>query len=135
VQTAPVTEPTSPIDALIRWTQDRYGGTVSLAEPARSFGEGFDSAVQLVRLAGSRLPDPWRAAHEAAIQDWVADRGYPAPRVLHVFAPGELLDLPAQVMARAPGRTMLDELRTAPWRAKGRVHPPDRAARPAPRAG
>jgi aminoglycoside phosphotransferase (APT) family kinase protein len=56
--------------------------------------------------------------HEASIQGWLADRGYPAPRVLEVFAPGELLDLPTQVMERAPGSILLDAARSSPWRVR-----------------
>lgn len=42
-------------------------------------------------------------------------RGFPAPRVLQVLSPGELLDLPVQVMERVPGVTMLDAIKRRPW--------------------
>jgi aminoglycoside phosphotransferase (APT) family kinase protein len=90
-----------------------------------------------VRLAGSALPPEWRAPlvlrvksdadrygeaqREAAIQDWIADLGYPAPRVLAVLAPGELSTQPAQVMERAPGTVMLQALLRRPWQALRRA--------------
>lgn len=117
--------------ALSRWLEQRFGGSVQLAEPASAVGEGFDSAIWLVRYSGAALPDPWsaplvlrikasadraaEAEREAAIQAWVADRGYPAPRVLATLGPGEVLDQPAQVMERAPGSMLLDHVRGRPW--------------------
>ena len=74
--------------------------------------------------AAARRTDPpdrrsrERAEFEAATQGWAADAGYPAPRVHVVIPPGELLDLPVQVMERAPGVTMLDALQAKPWRAR-----------------
>jgi aminoglycoside phosphotransferase (APT) family kinase protein len=135
VQTAGVGDQVeAAVSSLVGWLSERYGGAVQLVEPATSKGEGFDSMVYLVRVAGDRLPDEWRrplvlrvkaevdrgpeAEREAAIQGWLADRGYPAPRVLQVFGAGELLDLPAQVMERAPGELALEAIRSAPWRAR-----------------
>ena len=40
---------------------------------------------------------------DSAVQSWAAARGYPAPKVLTVLAPGEALPSPVQVMARVPG--------------------------------
>jgi aminoglycoside phosphotransferase (APT) family kinase protein len=131
------TPTTTPPDALAGWLADRFGGQVQLAEPATSVGDGFDSAIWLVRYSGARLPGAWRlplvlrvkadaarageAQREADVQAWAADRGYPAPRVLAVMAPGELLDLPAQVMERAPGPMLLDHLRRRPWQTPRRM--------------
>jgi aminoglycoside phosphotransferase (APT) family kinase protein len=56
-----------------------------------------------------------RARREADIQGFCADRGYPCPRVLATVAPGELLDLPVQIMERAPGVTMLTAVSRRPW--------------------
>ena len=125
------------VAALVARLGERFGGGVALAEPATSKGEGFDSDVYLVRFSGAALPDEWRrplvlrvksdaerleeAQLEAATQAWLADRGYPAPRVLEVFAPGALVDRPAQVMERAPGALMLDRVVSKPWRALGAV--------------
>jgi aminoglycoside phosphotransferase (APT) family kinase protein len=124
-----------PPVALSRWLERRFGGPVQLAEPPSAVGDGFDSATWVVRYSGATLPEPWRAPlvlrikasadraaeaeREAAIQAWVADRGYPAPRVLAVLAPGEVVDLPAQVMERAPGSMLLDHVRSRPWQAPG----------------
>jgi aminoglycoside phosphotransferase (APT) family kinase protein len=57
------------------------------------------------------------ARREAAIQEWCVDQAYPAPRVIAVFDPGELGDLPVQVMQRGPDATLLDAVKRAPWRA------------------
>jgi aminoglycoside phosphotransferase (APT) family kinase protein len=135
VQTARVDDQVEDaLGPLVRWLSDRYGGGIDVVEPPTSKGEGFDSMVYLLHLAGERLPEEWRrplvlrvkagvdrgpeAEREATIQGWLADRGYPAPRVLQVFEAGELLDLPAQVMERAPGSLVLDAIRSAPWRAR-----------------
>ena len=119
--------------ALLDWLRARYGG-VELAEPPASRGEGFDSIIHLVQFTGDDLPDAWgrplvmriksdaerapEAAREAVIQAWAADQGYPSPRVLHVFGPGELLDRPVQVMERAPGTLLSDAMLQAPWRIR-----------------
>jgi aminoglycoside phosphotransferase (APT) family kinase protein len=124
-------------DALVDALARRYGAPVELAAPVTSSGDGFDSDIYFVQLAGPSLPAPWRAplvlrvkgsveqvaiAHrEAAIQDWLTERGYPTPRVLALFEPGELVDTPAQVMERAPGVTMLHDIQRAPWRARRRI--------------
>jgi aminoglycoside phosphotransferase (APT) family kinase protein len=126
-----------PPDALAQWLGDRFGGPVHPAEPSASVGDGFDSAIWLVRYSGASLPGAWRmplvlrvkadaerageAQWEADVQAWAADRGYPAPRVLAVMAPGELLDLPVQVMERAPGAMLLDHLRRRPWETGRRM--------------
>jgi aminoglycoside phosphotransferase (APT) family kinase protein len=132
----PIDRPTvgDPAAALVRWASERFGDAVTLAEPSTTRGEGFDSEIHLVHLAGPSLPPDWSqplvlrilptpdrladAHREAAIQDRVADLGYPAPRILHVFAPGELTDRPAQVMQRAPGALLLDDLLRRPWTAR-----------------
>jgi aminoglycoside phosphotransferase (APT) family kinase protein len=128
-------QPNAPVvDGLIRWLEQEHGGSVALVEPVVSKGEGFDSTVLFVRLAGAALPDPWReplvlrvkadadrtpeAEREAEVQGWMADRGYPAPRVLRVFAAGELVDVPVQVMERAPGVLLIDRVKARPWRAR-----------------
>lgn len=124
--------------ALIGWLQARYGGPVTSVEPSAATTGGFDSVIHLVQFAGEALPAEWQAplvlrikpdpdrhdeaVREAAVQAWLADRAYPAPRVLRVLAPGELLDRPVQVMARAPGSLLVDDLRRAPWRTGRAAH-------------
>ncbi len=96
-----------------------------------SVGAGFDSYIHLLQLGGAGLPGPWRqplvvrilptadradsARREADVQGWCADRAFPAPRVLAVLNPGDLLDLPVQVMERIAGVTMLDAIKRRPW--------------------
>ena len=122
------------VDGLCAWLARTYGDDIALSEPVATRGEGFDSDVYFVRFEGTALPPEWRAPlvlrvkpdagrteeaeREAAVQDWVADRGYPAPRVLVVLAPREVSDRPAQVMTRAPGAMMLDALKRRAWQAR-----------------
>lgn len=122
------------VRALLDLARNRWGDGVALAEPPRSNTEGFDSEIHLVRLAGGALPAPWRqplvlrvkadadrfeeAQQEAEVQGWLADAGFPAPRVLAVHAPGELAPGAVQVMERAPGTMLLDALKARPWTAR-----------------
>ncbi|HEX5616572.1 MAG TPA: phosphotransferase [Acidimicrobiia bacterium] len=132
----------SPIDihdagavatAVAGWLAQRFDDTVALADTPSTAGDGLDNVIHFARFTGGRLPDAWRgplvlrihrypdrlalAQREAAVQGWCADLGYPAPRMVHVFGPGELCHLPLQVMERAPGVTMIDALKRSPWRA------------------
>jgi aminoglycoside phosphotransferase (APT) family kinase protein len=128
--------------ALERWATARFGGTVTLAEPAVAVSGGMDSWIHLVRFRGAVLPLEWRAPlvarvlptaerhhqaqREALVQAWCAEQGYPTPRVLAVAAPGEALAVPLQVVERVPGTTMLAALTARPWHARSLV---DRLAR------
>ena len=94
-----------------------YGAVTDDAPPERLSG-GADFWVYGLRFAGPGLPPRWSAPlvarvpavaaryemlrQDSAVQCWAAARGYPAPEVLAVLAPGEL-PLPVQVMARVPG--------------------------------
>jgi aminoglycoside phosphotransferase (APT) family kinase protein len=119
--------------ALVAVAAERFGGPVDLAVPAEALGDGFDSHIHAVTLAGPTLPEAWRAPlvvrllpsvdrmhqarTEAEVQRWCGQRGYPVPEMLLVLEPDEAFGLPAQVMARAPGGTVLDALKARPWRA------------------
>jgi aminoglycoside phosphotransferase (APT) family kinase protein len=123
---------------LAAWLEAHTGARVALREPAGSSGDGFDSDVYFLRLDGTALAPEWRrplvlrvkpdgaslddARREAAIQGWVAARGYPAPRVLAVLEPDERSGRPAQVMERAPGEVMLTALLRRPWGARRATH-------------
>jgi aminoglycoside phosphotransferase (APT) family kinase protein len=120
-------------EALRAWAADRFGGDVAVVGTPAAVGAGFDSYIHLVDLAGATLPPDWtrplvvrllpsedrldQARREAAVQGWTADQGFAAPRVLQVLGPDERFGLPAQVMERAPGTTMLEALSARPWRA------------------
>jgi len=124
--------PAGVAEALRGWAADRYGGAVAVVGAPVAIGAGFDSYIHLVHLAGEELPPEWRLpvvvrllpaadrvaqSHaEADVQGWCAARGYAAPVVHAVLAPDELFGLPAQVMERAPGVTVLDALKRRPWR-------------------
>lgn len=95
---------------------------------------GLDSFIHAIALGGEGLPPEWaaplivrllpsrdripQAIREAAVQDWASTQGFNAPKVLAVLRPEDGLDLPAQVMERAPGTTMLDVLTRRPWRTR-----------------
>lgn len=129
--------PTPAVDTLRDVLADRFGCPVELAEPPTSNGDGFDSEIHFVRFRGTSLPRSWGAPlvlrikptvdqldvarSEAEIQNWLADRDFPTPRVLEVFAPGELASTPAQVMERAPGDMMLRSVARRPWTARRRM--------------
>ena len=126
-------DPDAVAQVLKDWAEARFGGRVAVAGSPVAVGAGFDSFIHLVDLTGEELPEAWRrplvvrllpsvdrveqAHREATVQAWVAARGYPAPLVLEVLAPDDGFGLPAQVMERAPGGTMLDALSARPWRA------------------
>jgi aminoglycoside phosphotransferase (APT) family kinase protein len=124
-------------EALCRWAATRFEGDVEVVGTPAPIGRGFDSHLHLVRLAGDTLPAAWRepvvvrllpsvdrvwqAEREATVQGWCAAHGFPAPTVHVVLTPDELFGLPAQVMALAPGVTVLDALKAKPWRARALV--------------
>jgi aminoglycoside phosphotransferase (APT) family kinase protein len=126
-------DPAAVAEALRGWVERRFGGEVSVVGSPSTVGAGFDSYIHLVDLGGGELPAAWRAPlvvrllpsvdrvgqshREAAVQGWAASKGFAAPAVLEVLAPDDLFGLPAQVMERAPGTTMLDALTARPWRA------------------
>lgn len=111
---------------------DRWG-EVDFADVPSAIGAGFDSYIHLVHLRGGGLPAEWaeplvvrilpsadrddQATREAEAQTWSRSVGYAAPRVLEVLAADDAFGLPAQVMERAPGTTMLAGLTRRPWRA------------------
>lgn len=123
--------------ALGHWLEARFGGPVEPVGEPTANADGFDSAISFVRYHGSALPPEWTeplvvrvkpdvgamavAEREAAVQGWLADHGYPVPRVLNVFGPGELTPRPTQVMQRAPGSMVLDLVTRAPWTFHGRI--------------
>jgi len=71
------------------------------------------SAV-LIDLGNGRLLRRFRTPHpvgvEAAVMSYVADAGYPVPRVFETRPPNEM------VIERIAGPTMLDDLGAKPWR-------------------
>ncbi len=119
--------------ALVAVAAERFGGPVTLAAPAERLGDGLDSFIHTAILAGPALPAAWREplvvrllpsvdraaqAHaEADAQRWCATQGYPVPEILLVAEPDDVFGRPAQVMARAPGGTVLDAVKARPWQA------------------
>jgi aminoglycoside phosphotransferase (APT) family kinase protein len=113
--------------AVAEWLTEQSGAPVSVVGDPVAAEEGLDNDIVFARFEGSALGDEWRAPlvlrsnpsperlpqaeREAVIQRFCADAGYPVPRVLAVIPPA------IQVMERAPGRPMLDEITRRPWRA------------------
>lgn len=123
--------------ALAAHASERFSTEVSVVGEPTTAGEGMDNEIVFATLRGPGLPDDWAgdlvirvqpdadrfdiARDEAAVQAWCQEVGYPAPRVLALFAPGELAGPSAQVMERAPGVPMLQALVPTLWRAPGLV--------------
>lgn len=96
---------------------------LAYAEPPAPMGGGYDTDIWTFRLHGAagrwagplilrRLNpahDPQRALRERAIQNAVADQGYPAPRVLWASADRAQLGAGFLVMERARGRPLLED--------------------------
>lgn len=128
--------PAEPLDRdrVLAWASAHLGTEVAVHALETPPQTGFDSDIHLLSLGGKGLPADWTgglvlrvkgsAAHvegartEAELHGWLADRGYPAPRILAVVEPGVLTDRPVQVIVRAAGTTMLDALRRRPWRVR-----------------
>ena len=120
------------VSAAVRgWlTGQGYGAVTDGAPPERLTG-GADFWVYGLRFAGPGLPPQWSVPlvarvpaaaerydllrRESVVQSWAAARGYPAPEVLTVLAPGEALPSPVQVMARVPGVPLIAAARGRPW--------------------
>ena len=97
--------------------------SLAYAEVPAPIGGGYDTGIWALRLHGAPAPwsgplilrvlnpahDPQRALRECAIQNAVADQGYPTPRVLWASADRALLGAGFLVMERAPGRPLLDD--------------------------
>lgn len=119
------------------WLAKRHrGAEVTVAERPVAIGDGFDNAIVATRFDGPALSASWTAPvvlrinprpdrfaavkRESLELSFLADAGYPAPRVLGVIPPrSNALGLPIQVMERVAGRTMLDVVVARAWRAPG----------------
>jgi aminoglycoside phosphotransferase (APT) family kinase protein len=94
---------------------------LELAEAPEPLGGGFDTEIYTVRLreapanfAGPLVLRVLRAHHdpalvlrEHAIQNAVAEQGYPAPRVVHAAVDPGALGAPFLLMTRLPGVPLL----------------------------
>ena len=116
--------------ALRRRLAGRFPGGVTDAEAPVTISGGFDFWVYGLRFAGTSLPDRWTAPlvaripalaerfplleRESRLQAWVAEQGYPAPSILELVPPGEVLEFPVQVMERRPGTTMAQAIGATP---------------------
>lgn len=113
--------------ALVEFLREMLGvPELDLAEPATPLSGGFDTSIYAIRLrhapavfAGPlvlRIMPPYgdpgpRVLRERAIQNTVANQGYPAPRVLAVTTDPVPLGAPFLVMERLPGVVLLDAQR------------------------
>ena len=98
---------------------------LDLAGPLTPLSGGFDTSIYALRLreapatfAGPLVlrvlaahHDPARALRERAIQNAVADQGYPAPRVLAVTTDPRALGAPFLLMEHLAGRVLVDAQR------------------------
>lgn len=106
--------------ALLEYLRARLGATgLTYAESPHQIGRGSDTYTYAFRLTGHGLADAWnrslvvrvfpgphqspRVVREAAVQQFVVDRGVPAPRLLIVEPTDDALGQAFVVMERAPG--------------------------------
>jgi aminoglycoside phosphotransferase (APT) family kinase protein len=136
--------PDEVASALLTHLRERLGvSTLTFAEEPQPVGRGFASFIYGFRLGG--MPPPaWAAPlivrilpsgrdesvleREAAIQRFVARRGYPALEPLAVETHAGALGLPFTVMPRVAGSTMFERITRNPCAtphllaAMGRTH-------------
>lgn len=109
------------------------------APQPRRIGDGHSNLTYLIAVKGGhavlRRPPPPPipkgandVLREAQVLGALAGRGVPAPRVLAIALPGEVLDVPFYVMEHVPGAVVTDTLpagfdpaRDAPAMARGLV--------------
>jgi aminoglycoside phosphotransferase (APT) family kinase protein len=107
---------------------------VAFEAPLTPLGRGFDTHIYAFALSSHQLPGRWagslvlrlyrtpdeddKATRDAAVQRWAADAGYPTPHVLASAASDNPLGLPFMIMARAPGRAMLERIASNPLSAR-----------------
>lgn len=130
--------------ALVSYLTDRLGPGTTLVQPPSPLGQGFDTHIYSFRADGTDLPPSWRrdlvlrlygsaeqsakCEREAAIQRFVATRGFPAVEPLAVDALASPFGLPIMIMPKVDGGTLLDHLKSHPLRARrllremGRLH-------------
>lgn len=129
---SPAPSPEEVSTALRQRLAGKFPGEVTDVEvPVRVTG-GFDFWIYGLHFGGAGLPAQWAAPliaripaaagrfpsleRECRLQAWVAAHGYPAPPLLELVPPGELLDSPVQVMQRVAGTRMDDVVTAAPSR-------------------
>jgi aminoglycoside phosphotransferase (APT) family kinase protein len=122
--------------ALLTYLRRHLGvEAVDYAEPPAAIDSGWETYIYSFQLTGEGVPPEWtqplilriypsagqaeRAEFDAAVQRFVVERGYPAPRVLALEAGAGALGQPFLIMERAPGETMLDRLQANPIAARG----------------
>jgi aminoglycoside phosphotransferase (APT) family kinase protein len=118
---------------------------LGLAEPPAPVSGGFDTQIYTFQLVGAPPAlsgplilrvlgahnDPRRALRERAIQNALADQGYPAPRAPLASADPGIVGGAFLIMERLPGRTLLADRRLGMAgvvvRAQRRLHALDPA--------
>jgi aminoglycoside phosphotransferase (APT) family kinase protein len=106
---------------------------LAFAEPPAPLGNGFDTLIYSFRLEPADIPPAWaaplvlrvytsasqeeKAQREAAVQEFVAARGYPAPAPLVVTGADSAFALPLMVLPRIDGGPLLERITSRPWRA------------------
>lgn len=96
------------------------------AEPPEQISHGWETYIYAFRLAGDAIDPAWaaplilrvypgdddaeKAEREAAIQRFVADQGYPAPRPLLLETDERHLGRPFMIMERSAGLPLLERV-------------------------
>jgi aminoglycoside phosphotransferase (APT) family kinase protein len=123
--------------ALLECVRGRLGASVAFLEAPQSISDGWETYIYAFQLSGEGLPEEWsrplilriypgdrgaeRASQEVAMQRFVADRGYPAPRPLLAEPDAAPLGRAFMIMERAPGRMLVDAMSGKPQRFFGLV--------------
>jgi aminoglycoside phosphotransferase (APT) family kinase protein len=122
-------------EALLPYLQARLGSDVEFASPPEALGRGFDTFIYTFAIRSEQVDPQWlqplvlraypseseatKARREASIQEFVADRGYPALKPLAIETRDQRFGLPFMIMRRVEGGTVLQAITGKPWRARG----------------
>jgi aminoglycoside phosphotransferase (APT) family kinase protein len=119
---------------LLTYLRLRLSPAVEFAQPPEPLGRGFDTFIYRFKVRDGSLDATWlqplvlriyssldqveKAQREAAVQEFVAHRGYPALKPLATEVSDEGIGLPFMIMRRVEGGTLLDAITKRPWRAR-----------------
>lgn len=102
-------------------------GDIAINRGPERVGHGMDTFIYGFQLTGAGLAGGWqkslilrvfagpqqeeKARRETAVQEFLANAGFPAPRPMLVRGPDNDLGLPFMIMERVPGSPMLDRFK------------------------
>jgi aminoglycoside phosphotransferase (APT) family kinase protein len=130
---SPPVDPSKPDEvrkALLRYLAERGLRGARFASGPTAVTGGFDTLIYAFRLEGEMLPEAWRqplvvriyaafdqdarAGHEARVQQFAAENGYPALLPLAVEGAGNALGFPLMVVPQVTGGTLARRMQRNP---------------------